>query len=69
MSHKIHKNVNAKQKAYRDREKAKKQADRLMEFHKLGAHVLGMHGNSVKGCPLCFPITVTQSQLPVTEEV
>ena len=64
MSRKIHKNNVARQQAYRDRLAEKRQQERLIEMHKLVAHVMRNGASAqVKGCPLC---TVTPIQTPVT---
>jgi hypothetical protein len=66
MSHKIYKNVAAKQQAYRDREKAKKQAAWRASLAAAGDH--DNHQQPDPVCLLCNPHTVTQSQREVMEE-
>jgi hypothetical protein len=64
MSRKIYKNNVARQRAYRDRLAAKKQAAHMTEMHRLGGHIMRNGASAqVKGCPLC---TVTPIQTPVT---
>jgi hypothetical protein len=63
MSHKIYRDGAAKQKAYRDQERARKRSSELCHDHArwnpVGGtvHYTDVRGKAIqiKGCPLCFP--------------